>query len=63
MNITKQKQTHRYRRQASSCRWGKVGETSGTRQGGTNIMYKINKLRICCTAQEYNQYFATLNGV
>ena len=46
IDITKQKQTHRYREQTSSCRWGKVGRDKGreTRQGVQTIMYKINKL-------------------
>ena len=62
MNITKQKQTHRYREQTSDYNWG--GGSGGTRQGkglrGKTTKYKINKLQGHNEQhREYNEHFIT----
>ena len=66
MNITKQKQTHRYREQVIS-NDGKDGRKSkiGVGVKVQTTKYKINKLqRYIVRHREYIQYFIiTLNGV
>ena len=48
VNITKKKQTHRYREQISGYQWGEgegVGQDRGKGSRGTTTKYKINKIQ------------------
>ena len=70
MNITKKKQTHRYRKQTCGYQWGegsREGQERGRGLRGTNYytMYKINKLQgHTVQHREYSQYFiVTINGL
>ena len=55
MNITKNKQVHRYREQTSGYQWGRE-QRGGTRRGLGGHRYPIVYIRIHCTAREYSQY-------
>ena len=68
MNITKKKQTHRYRKQISGYHWGGEGGRSKTGVVDSEvqtIMYKINKLRgYIVQYREYSQnLIIIINGV
>ena len=63
MNITKNRQTHRYREQTSGYQWG---------EGGWEGKYKGRELKLLCISykgytvqhREYIQYFIiTINGI
>ena len=62
MNITKRKQTHRYREQTSGYQWG--GGKTGMGLRGTNYHVQ-NKLQgYIVQHREYSQYFIiTINGI
>ena len=46
MNITKKKQTHRYREQTSGYQWDEGKKEGQDKSNGlTSTMYKINKLQ------------------
>ena len=50
MNITKQKQTDRYRKETSGYQWGEGWEERQDRRKGlrgTSTVYKINKIQRC----------------
>ena len=61
MNITKQKQTDRYRKETSGYQWGEGWEERqdrGKGLRGTSTVYKINKIQRCNVQhRNYSQYF------
>ena len=68
MNITKQKQIHRHRKQTSGYQWGEDWGEGQDRGRGLEVQttrYKVNNIQGCNVHhREYNQYFTiTLNGV
>ena len=68
MNITKKKQTRRYRKQTSGYQWGERRGTGKIEEGDLEVkttMYKINKLQgYTVQHRDYNQYFIiSINGV
>ena len=68
MNITEQKQTHRYKEQTSGYQQGEgggEGQDRGRGLRGTNYYVLINKVQgYIIQHREYSQYFIiTLNGI
>ena len=66
VNITKQKQTHRYREKNSGYQWGERREEWQAKRELRDVtMYKINKLQeYTVQHREYSQCFIiTINGV
>ena len=67
MNITKKKQTHRYREHVSGYQWGErrmKGQNRGEDSEVQTIRCEINKLQgYIVQHREYSQYFiVTING-
>ena len=67
MDITKRKQTHRYREQTSGYQWeeGRVGKNNDGELRDKDTMHKINKLQIYIVLHgECSQYYMiTVSGV
>ena len=68
MNITKKKQTHRYREKITGYQWGEgrgEGQDRGREVGGTNYKVTNNKQQGSIAQHgEYSQYFTiTINEV
>ena len=64
MSRTKQKKTHKYRRQTNGYQWGGGRGEEQDKDVGLRdtIMYKINKQQgYIVKHREYSQYFITLN--